>query len=142
MLRGRPRHSGPDGEAEAAEAWLSNLIPGRSVGLWFRGERLWHERLLLHPSSDGRWWVLTPDEEVQEVDLMCGSPGGPIRVTRCRDDGTCSPECDGKFYRFDGYPTDEGLVTEMHRVRRRMVGAGSAPPIPASFVTHDGVVPR
>ena len=30
----------------------------------YAGEALWHERLLVHDVGDGRWVVLTPDEEM------------------------------------------------------------------------------
>ena len=50
------------------EAWAnwSTLMPGRRILLWYDDDEVWHERVLLWPTSSDMtsWWVYTPDGDV------------------------------------------------------------------------------
>eukprot|EP00959_Pyramimonas_sp_CCMP1952_P372880 7808390-Pyramimonas_sp.AAC.1 len=58
----------PSGASAEVAEWCAELRPGLRVGLWYRRDTVWHERLLLYPAGGTYWWVLTPDDDVYVED--------------------------------------------------------------------------
>ena len=44
-------------------AWLKRAVPGSRALVWYTGDSVWHERLLVYPVSDSVWFVATPDRD-------------------------------------------------------------------------------
>ena len=79
---------GSPGRAVAAVEFSAELVPGRAVGVWYEGDDVWHERLLLHPTgTPGLWVVRTPDGDVYDEQIDAISPtDGPSRAALCDND--------------------------------------------------------
>ena len=60
----------------ADEAFWKSLLPGRRMLLHYASDDVWHERLLLWPSSSDyrRWVIETPDEDMY-AELLDGTGG-------------------------------------------------------------------
>ena len=93
---------GSRGRAVEAAAFFAELVPGRAIGVWYDGDNVWHERLLLHPTStSGLWVVRTPDGDVYEEQIDGTSPSdGPSRACLCDDQRYGPYQARGRFYRF------------------------------------------
>ena len=87
------------GRAVEAAAFSAELIPGRAVGVWYEGDDVWHERLLLHPTgTPGLWVVRTPDGDVYDEQIDAMSPtDGPSRAALCDNDRYGPYQLRGRF---------------------------------------------
>ena len=66
-----PRRRVPVG---AAAAWLSELLPGDSVLLWYSDDDVFHERCLCWPLGGDLWVVTTPDGDTYAEHLSGTDP--------------------------------------------------------------------
>ena len=60
----------------------SKMKPGSKVGVWYTGDSVWHERILLYPVDIGigTWVVRTPDGDQYVEQLDCRGPNGCSRI--------------------------------------------------------------
>ena len=82
--------------------------PGQWALLWFEGDTVWHQRLLLWPSKrDESFFVcVAPDEQIYEEAFLETDPDNfAIRSFCCRNFGDHSPEVTQEIYGFDGEPS-------------------------------------
>ena len=90
------------GSAVEAEEFCSELKVGSVVFVQYAGDPgVWRKRLLLFPSTRGRWCIPAPDSDVYVEGLTCDTPGGPRQAVACAQTGD-SPTLRGNLYRFDG----------------------------------------
>jgi hypothetical protein len=82
-----PKLYDPAGRRVAAEGWCTKLIPGATVGLWYVGDDVWHERLVLGKTRPNFWQVLTPDGDTYEEDLDGSSGEMSSKAFLCNDAG-------------------------------------------------------
>ena len=64
----------------AGRAALSALLPGDSVFVWYDGDDVYHERLLLWPVRDELWVVRPPDDAVY-LEALDGGDAGAGELT-------------------------------------------------------------
>ena len=110
-------------------------MPGLSVGLWYAGDTVWHERLLLAEVSPGTWVCRTPDGDQYVEQIDAGDPEGASRVAVCLPDGTAPRVLRGAFYRFgDGWDdTSLRRMVAAAQDQSRMAGGTAGAP---SFVIN------
>ena len=91
-----------------AVADCSLLEPGHWALLWFEGDTVWHQRLLLWPSKrDKSFFVcVTPDEQIYEEAFLETDPEiFAIRSFGCRIFSDHPPEITQEIYGFEGEPS-------------------------------------
>ena len=77
--KGEPRFLDRGGASVAEEEWLRELTVGRSIGLWYADDNLWHEMVLVWPADGKRWHAVSADKDFYIVDLECaGGENGPV----------------------------------------------------------------
>ena len=70
-----------EGTAVGAEAFSSDLMPGRQVLLHYSDDKgIWHAARLLYPAKEGCWYMLTPDGDIYAKDVTCSTGEGPSQA--------------------------------------------------------------
>ena len=123
----------------AEEASWRHLHPGSRVLLWYEGDTVWHERMLLAATCEDQseWMMVTPDSDIYyesfrtDVSRLIVLPDGGVR-----------PPLSDPVYGFaDAIGTDaaRGLIADgLNEAIRRGVELGATPPEHSLLVTWDG----
>ena len=137
--RRKPRFLDMAGTSAAEEEWLRELTVGRSVGLWYADDHLWHEMILVWPADGKRWHALSADDDFYIVDLECsGEENGPVRGAMCDAAGKAADELRGKFYRFKGYPEQATFDGYLKQAKEENDRAGHKPVAPTEGLNMAG----
>ena len=125
--------------SEAEEASWRHLHPGSRVLLWYEGDTVWHERMLLAATCEDQseWMMVTPDSDVHyesfrtDVSRVIVLPDGGVR-----------PPLNDPVYGFAdaiGMEAARGLIADgLNEAIRRGVELGATPPEHSLLVTWDG----
>ena len=115
----------PAGLSCEAEAWSRRLRAGARVGLWYPGDTLWHERILLYPVNrkKGDWYILTPDLDVYIENVVCRDSDGCSRAFLCGRAMERPAVAAGKFYRFEDWPGAGDLRSHITDARNLVVAS-------------------
>ena len=123
----------------AEEASWRHLHPGSRVLLWYEGDTVWHERMLLAATCEDQseWMMVTPDSNIYYESLRTDVS----RVIVLPDGGVRPPLNDPVYGFADAIGTDaaRGLIADgLNEAIRRGVELGATPPEHSLLVTWDG----
>ncbi|CAK0809520.1 unnamed protein product [Prorocentrum cordatum] len=117
---------------EEGGAWWSDLKPGQTIGVQYRGDIVDHERLLLHPCAKEKdvWYIATFGLNEYPEAVAVGLDADIIKTSPLPDDGSKPDWLTRKLYRFRVYPDRSQLVAMIKRGYRAAVkyDAGASPP--------------
>ena len=109
------------------------------MGLWYPGDNVWHERLILYPVGDGCWIIRTPDGDQYCEQLDCKDADGPSRICLCGQKGRAPTTTAGKFYRFAGKPDDDELRMMIQTAAGQAEVSAGSEKEPAHVIDASGV---
>ena len=120
----------------AEEASWRHLHPGSRVLLWYEGDTVWHERMLLAATCEDQreWMMVTPDSDIYYESFRTD-------VSRVIVLGVRPPLNDPVYGFADAIGTDaaRGLIADgLNEAIRRGVELGATPPERSLLVTWDG----
>ena len=81
--------------------FLSELRPRDRVLVWYSGDKVWHERLLVRPVSSSLWFIATPDRDAYLERIVGGArTDSPIKCVPLDAEGNPKTAVQGELYRF------------------------------------------
>ena len=87
---------------------LSALRPRGRVLVWYSGDQVWHERLLVRAVSESLWFIATPDRDAYLERLVGGSRmDSPAKCVGVDDEGKPLEKIRGSVYRFKEEVTEK-----------------------------------
>jgi len=123
--------------------FLSELVPGRCIGLLPVGQDKWEEKVLLFPASGHMWSFLDTDSCVVTDSVVPAAGGTYGRAFLTSDMGVAPGLARGKFLRFREYPDEADFAQYLSDGREEadaeVVGSGGiAPADPADAINMAG----
>ena len=101
---------------------------GTKAVVFYTDDVVWHERIVLLPGHDPNvYWVLTPDEDIYEEDLVGKAQDGPDKVRVVPPGIRTLANLRKGIYRFRGEMDDaflEGKIREAFQSHASAEGLG------------------